>query len=169
MGSRMNRTFYSECCCPNCGQNVSFEQNASEYPEGSIEHVYYPKCSGGEILVAPKVEISYFNDELYVSDVPSYSRRLSSKPTVLNLDYKLSIDVVDGDAHIENKLNLQDKRTTIWLNPIERLLPILIEETGTIRFDENKAVFAEVLQTNPKIGAMRLLGKVAEAIMVKLY
>lgn len=167
MGIRINHMFHSECSCPGCEKNISFRQDVAEYPEGAIEHVNYPECLGGQILVKPNVDITCYDDELYVSDAPIYSKHLISKPTVLNLNNKLSIDVINGDAHIGNQLYLPGKRTTIWLNPAGKLLPILIEETGSIRFDENGAVFAEILQTNPKIGAMRLLGKVAEAVMVR--
>lgn len=167
MRTRIYYSFYADCWCPKCGQEVSFSQCASEYPEGAVEHIDYPRCSGGEILLSPEIDLPYYDDELYVSDDPIYLRRLDAEPAILNLNRKLIIDVVDGDAHIGDQLYIPNKRTTIWLNPAGRLLPILVEETGSIRFDDNSAVFSEVLQGNPKIGAMRLLGKVAEAVIVR--
>lgn len=167
MGTRTYYRFYADCQCPRCGQEISFSQSASEYPEGAVENIDYPRCSGGEILILPEIDLPYYDDELYVSDDPKYSKRLDAEPTILNLNRKLIIDVVDGDAHIGDQLYIPNKRTTIWLNPAGRLLPILVEETGSIRFEDNSAVFAEVLQSNPKIGAMRLLGKVAEAVIVR--
>ena len=167
MGTRTSYKFYADCLCPRCGQEVSFSQNASEYPEGAVEYIDYPKCSGGDILLPPEIEIPCYDDELYVSNDPIYSRRLDAAPEILNIGQKLTIDVVDGNAHIDDQLYIPNRRTTIWLNPASRLLPILVEETGTILFDENGATFAEILQTNPKIGAMRLLGKVAEAVIVR--
>ena len=167
MGIRINHTFYADCFCPKCGQRISFEQVISEYPKGSIEYAYHPKCSGGQILERPNVEITCYDDELYVSDNPTYSRHLISKPSVLNLNRGLRTNVVDGDAHIDEQQYWPNKSQIICLDPVRKLLPILIEETGSIRFDENKAVFAEILQTNPKRCAMRLLGKVAEAVMVR--
>mgnify|MGYP000927064943 FL=1 len=167
MGTRINYRFYADCSCPECGNNISFQQDVSEYPEGAIENVYYPECFGAEILNSPDIEIPIYDDEIYVSDDPLYSRQLVAEPKVLNIKGKLAIDIVDGDAHIGDQLYLPNKLTTILLNPAQRLLPILIDETGSIHFEENRAVFAEVLQKNPKIGAMCLLGKVAEAVIVR--
>lgn len=167
MGARINYTFYSECECPNCGQNMCFEQRASEYPMGAIEYVDEPTCKGGSVLIPPSVEIPYYDDDIYVSDDPVYSKRLIAEPVSLELNQKLYVDIVDGNADIGNQLYLPGKRATVWLNPAGRLLPILVEETGSIRFEDNQAVFAEIIQSNPKIGAMRLLGKVAEAVIVR--
>ncbi|MCH4007532.1 MAG: DUF572 domain-containing protein [Eubacterium sp.] len=167
MGTRINYRFYAECSCPKCGNEIVFWQDASEYPEGAVESVYYPECSGAEILNPPDIEIPIYDDEIYISNDSLYSRRFTAEPRALTIKGKLAVDIFDGDAHIENQLYLPNKRTTIWLNPAGRLLPILIEETGSIRFEENRAVFAEVLQKNPKIGAMCLLGKVAEAVIVR--
>ena len=167
MGIRINHRFYSYCTCSKCGQDISIEQEVSEYPKGNIEYAFHPKCSGGQILIAPKVESTYYGDEPHVSDNPMYSRHLISKSSVLNMDCRLNTDIVEGDAHINDPQYLSNKNSTIWLNPARKLFPILVEETGTIRFDENRAVFAEILQTNPKIRVMQLLGKVAEAVMVR--
>lgn len=167
MGTRINYAFHSISSCPTCGQEVEYEQEASEYPAGAVESIYYPNCFGAEIILLPEVAIPVYDEELYVSDDPAYSRYSSAEPEVLELGCKLCIDIEDGDAYLGTQLYIPNRRTTLWLNPAGRLLPILIEETGSIRFDDNRAVFAEVIQTNPKIGAMRLLGKVAEAVIVR--
>lgn len=169
MGARVTYTFFTECACPRCGQEILFRQAASEYPEGAIDSIYDPECDGGEVLLAPEIDFydGFYDDEIYVSDAPIHSSRYESKPTVLDINGRLGIDVVDGDAYIGDQLYLPNKQTTIWLNTAGRLLPILVEETGSIRFEDNRAVFAEILQKNPKIGAMRLLGKVAEAVIVR--
>lgn len=167
MGARTNYTFYSECTCPNCGRDIFFEQRASEYPLGAVEYVDEPTCKGGLVLTPPEVEVPNYDDDMYVSDDPIYSRRLVAEPVSLELSQKLFINVADGDANIGDQLYSPRKRATIWLNPAGRLLPILVEETGSIRFEENQAVFAEIIQSNPQIGAMRLLGKVAEAVLVR--
>ena len=96
-----------------------------------------------------------------------YSSHLKDQPTILNLNHKLNIDIVDGNANIGDQLHCPNRQTTIWRNTAGGLFPILVEETGSIRFEENKAVFAEILRTNPKISAMQLLGKVAEAVIVR--
>jgi len=111
MGTRVNYTFYSECSCPRCEQDIYFQQHASEYPAGAVDGVFNPECAGGTILAYPEVEIPYDDEELYVSDDPIYSTRLASKPIVL--DGKLNIDVVDGDAFIGNQLYIPNNRTTI--------------------------------------------------------
>ena len=166
MGTRINRMFYAESLCPNCGQIVSFRLNASEYPVGAIEAVDSPECSAGEILATPKVEIPYYDDSIYNGQLYICPGHLTTKPIVLQQN--LSIAIVDGDAYIDNQPFLPDIRDTIWVrNSARELLPILVGETGSIRFQENGAVFTEILQTNPKIGTMRLLGKVAEAVIVR--
>lgn len=167
MGDRIEYDFQAHCSCPHCEQGIALIQRASEYPLNCIEYVDSPKCSGGEILVSPRVDISFYDEEIYVSEQPHHSRIINSKPQVLDIGHRLPVDIVDGDAYIMDKINLSKRRQTIFLNPARKLLPILVEETGSIRFEENRAVFAEIVQTNPKITAMRLLGKVAEAVLVR--
>lgn len=48
-----------------------------------------------------------------------------------------------------------------------RLGEILIDETGSIRFEDNKWKLAEIITLNPNIAAMNLLGKIAEAAIVR--
>ncbi len=167
MGTRINYKFYSTCYCPNCEQEIIFEQGASEYPEGSIEDIWEPRCFGADILTEPEIDMPYYDEDIYFSDDSIYTNRLEAEPEILNLRDKLYVDIVDGDAHIGNQLYIPNKRTTLWKSSSGKLLPILLEETGSIRFEDNRFVFAEVLQSNPKIGAMRLLGKVAEAVIVR--
>ncbi len=169
MGARVTYTFFTECSCPRCGQEILFRQAASEYPEGAIDSIYDPECEGGEVLIAPEVDFydGFYDDDIYVSEEPIHSRRYESQPTVLDINGRLGIDVVDGDAYIGDQLYLPNKQNTILLNTAGRLLPILVEETGSIRFENNRVVFAEILRKNPKIGAMSLLGKVAEAVIVR--
>ena len=167
MGTRTSYKFLAISSCPRCGQEISFEQEASEYPPGAIEYVFDSKCYGGELLLLPEVDIPYYDDELYVSVDSIYTGRLDAEPEILEIRQKLNVNIIDGNADIRDQLYLPNKRTTIWLNPAKRLLPILIDETGSIRFENNQAVFAEMIQDNPRIGAMRLLGKVAEAVIVR--
>lgn len=167
MGLRIHHDFYTECTCPRCKQWISFQLAVFEYPIGSIEYIDNYKCNGGDVLETPEVDIPYYDDNLYVSVDSVYTRQSAVEPIPLNLGKKLAIDVADGDATIGDQLYASDGISTIWASPAGRLLPILVDETGSIRFDENKATFAEILLTNPNIGAMRLLGKVAEAVLVR--
>ena len=48
-----------------------------------------------------------------------------------------------------------------------RLGEILIDETGSICFEDNKWKLAEIITLDPNIAAMNLLGKIAEAVIVR--
>ncbi len=167
MGTRINYTFYAESSCPQCNQRIIFEQYASEYPEGAIENINLPNCFGGVLLQPSEIDFPFYDEEIYVSDAPIFSRKLQMEPINKNLHGKLTIHVEDGDAFLEDWLYRSGKQSTIWLNPAGKLLPILVEETGSIRFEENQAIFSEIIQTKPEVSAMRLLGKIAEAVIVR--
>ncbi len=167
MGDRIEYDFQAHCSCPHCEQGIALIQRASEYPINCVEYVDFPKCSGGEILVPPRVDIAFFDEDIYISEHPHHSRNFMPEPQVLDIGCKLPVDIVDGNAYLSDRVNLPKRQLTLYLNPARRLLPILVDETGSIRFEDNRAVFTEIIQTNPKITAMRLLGKVAEAVIVR--
>lgn len=48
-----------------------------------------------------------------------------------------------------------------------KLFDILVDELGYIRYEENRFAFKYVIENNVNRSAMRLLGKIAEAIIVR--
>ena len=58
-GYRIYYYYDAECCCPNCGNRIIYSQQASEYPEGAIEFIDKPRCSGGIIFNVDIDMVSY--------------------------------------------------------------------------------------------------------------
>lgn len=167
MGTRVYYMFCTECSCPGCGHTITYKQFASEYPETAIENISNPECIGGSILQLPEIGTRFYDDELYVTETSIYTDSMITEPQIVNPNRQLNVNIFDGDAYTYKQFFNPEKSTGIWLNPSGRLLQILVDETGSIRFKDNAAQFVEVLLRNPQIGAMRLLGKVAEAVIVK--
>lgn len=166
MGVRIEYLFNSECHCISCMNRIEYSQRVSEYPEGCIEYTDFPECVGGMLLTEPEFGIPVEDEEIYFSN-SSILRPTYTQLKKLERGERLSISIQDGDGYIDAPINVPGRSTNIWINPAGRLLSILVDETGSIRFDGNKAVFAEILSTNPNVGAMKLLGKVAEAVLVR--
>ena len=89
--------------------------------------------------------------------------------------YPLQIVLCDGEGKIiasqpysEYQYGDRDWKLAFHTHG-KKLGEILIDETGTIRFDDkkNKWIFAQVLTSDPEVSAMRLLGKIAEAVIVR--
>lgn len=89
--------------------------------------------------------------------------------------YPLQIVLCDGEGKIiasqpysEYQYGDRDWKLAFHTHG-KKLGEILIGETGTIRFDDekNKWIFAQVLTSDPEVSAMRLLGKIAEAVIVR--
>lgn len=165
-GYRIYYYYDAECCCPNCGNRITYSQQASEYPEGAIEFIDKPRCSGG-IIFNVDIDMVSYDDEFYISEYGRYYGYRESNPEKIPFGQQLNIDAYNGDGFLLGKNSPQGGISKIWVNPAGQLLPILVDETGSIRFDENKAVFAAVLSQNPNADAMKLLGKVAEAVIVR--
>ena len=164
MGQRTEYVFEAECECRFCGNNIIYQERVSEYPQGCIEYVDKPTCRGGALIFDTEFDIPVEDDNIYISETPYIVQNRTENVVPLDNRTMLKVDIVDGNAFIGEQI---PKNDMFLLNPAGRLLPILVDETRSIRFEENMAVFSEVIMTKPSVGAMRLLGKVAEAVLVR--
>lgn len=86
---------------------------------------------------------------------------------------ELQVALVDGDGHIIASQPYYDyqygNRNLKILLPVygRRLGEILVDETGSIRFEDNKWKLAEIITLDSSIASMNLLGKIAEAAIVR--
>ena len=67
------------------------------------------------------------------------------------------IDYIQGNRNIEIVSHTSGRK----------LFDILVDELGCIKYEENKLVFKYIIENNINRSAMRLLGKIAEAIIVR--
>lgn len=85
----------------------------------------------------------------------------------------LKVCLINGDGKIvcSQPINdfLRGPKNTDILNKYagRKLFDILVDDLGVIRYENNKLVLATILQLNPHDTAMRLLGKIAEAVIVR--
>lgn len=86
---------------------------------------------------------------------------------------ELQVALIDGDGHIIALQPYYDyqygKRDLKILLPAygRRLGEILVDETGSIRFEDNKWKLAEIITIDSSVASMNLLGKIAEAVIVR--
>lgn len=88
-----------------------------------------------------------------------------------------SIDLIvglvngDGELLISQPLDefLNGQKSISILNTFtgKKLFEILVDDLGIIRYEENKIVLATIFRLDPYNTAMRLLGKIAEAVIVR--
>lgn len=57
MGRRAEYDLFGRCVCEKCGNEISYRQHVSEYPDSCIESVDNPKCNGGKLIQKPSFEI----------------------------------------------------------------------------------------------------------------
>lgn len=87
---------------------------------------------------------------------------------------KLVIAIMSGDGEIKYSQPyeefIQGSRNLPILNLFtgQKLFDILVDEVGVIRYEDNKFALKIILEANNPINtAMKLLGKVAEAVIVR--
>ena len=168
MGMRTEYAFLFEKECNICGSQIRCTVRVSEYPTGTIEGIPSIECYGCEVIGNVPVKVAYHDyEEYFKSDaipvliIPKNERNRLVREVAL----------VNGNALInkaEEYLEDSIQKVTIELPTKRVLFDILVDETDTIHFDENRAVLAEIIDAkNPKKTALRLLGKVAEAVVVR--
>lgn len=85
----------------------------------------------------------------------------------------LVVGLVDGNGKLLYSQSYNEyqygKRSTDIVIPLRghSLLSILQNETGSIYYEDNRLVFKQILSTNPNVSTMRILGKIAEAVLVR--
>ena len=168
MGTRTEYTFLFEKECAKCGSQIKCTVRVSEYPTGTIEGSPSIECYGCEVIGNVPVKVAYHDYEEYFKSeaipcfiIPSKTQQRSTR----------RIALVDGDALLykpDEDLESISHKVTIELPTKRILFDILVDETNTIHFDENRAVLAEIIDAkNPRSTALQLLGKVAEAVVVR--
>ena len=87
---------------------------------------------------------------------------------------KLIVAVVDGDGNIkfqqpyEDFMNGNRNINIINIYTGQKLFDILVDELGVIRYEDNKFALKTILESSNMVNtAMRILGKVAEAVIVR--
>lgn len=84
----------------------------------------------------------------------------------------LIVGLMDGDGNITNWQEYQEfqhGKRNLQLSIAaygKDLVYLLVEQTGTIRFESNMAAFNEIILGNPREYATHLLGRLAEAVVV---
>lgn len=89
------------------------------------------------------------------------------------VNMRLIVAVEDGDGEVvfkqpysEYAQGNRDIEITSYTSG-RKLFDILVDELGYIRYDDNKFAFKYVIESNINRSVMRLLGKIAEAIIVR--
>jgi 3-deoxy-7-phosphoheptulonate synthase len=91
----------------------------------------------------------------------------------MNNNNKLIIAVENSEGKIISKQdfnNFFNKPSNIEIINLytgQKLFDILLDELGYIKWEENKWVFRYILNQNPLISVMQILGRIAEAIIVR--
>lgn len=153
MGQRTEYVFYAECQCRFCNNIIAYQERVSEYPQGNIEYIDSPRCTGGTLVIDTVFEVPQNDDEIYISDSRDHVRHQPKPFDSFGSRERLIVEICDGDAFIGDQIKDTEK---IWVNPAGRLLPILVDEIGSIRFEDNAAVFAEIISCRPNVSAMKL-------------
>lgn len=124
------------------------------------------ECRGCEEIDFGYDSVDYCNYETYI-DSSEINQIIQTRPQQAGHTLDLVLDngqaIVVGNERLYHhghiKVEIPSKR---------QLADILVDEIGTIRFDENGAALAEIIDgKNPRSTAMKILGKVAEAVVVR--
>ena len=166
MGTRTEYTFMFDGHCKRCGNHLSCTVRVSEYPSGKMEGAPSIECRGCEEIDFYYDSVDYCNYETYI-DSPEINQIIPTRPQ--QVGHKLNLVLDDGRAIVVGDGQFYHHgHITVEIPSKRQLADILVEETGTIRFDENGATFAEIIDgRNPRSTAMKILGKVAEAVVVR--
>ena len=166
MGTRTEYTFLFDDQCKRCGNRLLSTVRVSEYPPGTMEGAPSIECEGCEVIGFDYDSVEYCDYGTYV-DSPEISQIIIPRPQ--QAGHKLDLALDDGQAIVVGNEQLyRNGHITIEIPTKRQLADILVDETGTIRFDENGAALSEIIDgKNPRNTAMKILGKVAEAVVVR--
>lgn len=152
--------------CRDCGEELFVRVKAYEYPEGHIDHLVYED-----------LDVDFLKEPIIkpISSAVVQPQVIMHRSSFITEHDHFEVRLVDGDGFILGKDKLSQILDLGNRLPVLRsqlfngdMLEILVEETGLISFDRNKAVFRElILRQPPHDYVMRLLGKVAEAVIVQ--
>ena len=162
-GYRIEHSYCADDNCDYCGAYIKCCIHVSEY-NGFIEGKERIECKGCENLEPFYEYIEYDNYGEYVSN-PEIIQVIQHKYSKSGPLLKIEVD--NGNAKVCGKY-LKDKvYPSIKIPANRQLVDILIDETGTISFEENKWKLSVLIQGNLHKYTMKLLGKVAEAVVVR--
>ncbi|MBQ8940699.1 MAG: hypothetical protein IJ062_02605 [Firmicutes bacterium] len=166
MGTRTEYTFLFDGQCKRCGNRLLSTVRVSEYPPGTMEGEPSIECEGCEEIEFSSNSVEYCDYGTYINS-PEISHIIIQHPQ--QVGQKLSFVLDDGQAIVdEDERPYHNGHITIEVPFKRQLADILLEETGTIRFDGNDAVLSEIIDgKNSRNTAMKILGKVAEAVIVR--
>ena len=151
MGNRNVYEFYSETNC-------------------AIDYVSDATCENCDLLSTPQIEVPAPYGTFDEGGV-FFNQSFTSPNEIKEPLYPcINIEEGQGTLILPGGIPVRDKKRTIsFVKDRQHLADILIDETGTIRFDgkENRFALGVVLGINPQRTAMQVLGRVAEAIIVR--
>lgn len=160
-GRMSEHYFFGECNCKGCGERLFYRVKAYECPAGEFHHMDY-LCDDVDFLEEPKIK---------VLGMPSKERRIHISSQIherlLRETSELQIALINGNGQIVDPW----RRGTISTLQVpisgRRLADILIDDLGCISFWDNRFVLNEILTSNATRTINNLLGKIAEAVIVR--
>lgn len=170
MGTRNVYEFFSERSCSSCGNSLCVKFEAWEYPPGAVDYVSDALCENCILLSTPQIEVPAPYGTF--DETGGFFNQFIARKDEIKEPLYPCINVEEGQGMLllPNGVPVRDRQRTIsFVKDKQHLADILIDETGTIRFDgkENQFALGVVLGINPQRTAMQVLGRVAEAIIVR--
>ena len=160
-GMMSEHYFFGECNCRGCGERLFYRAKVYECPAGEFHHMDY-LCDDVDFLEEPKIK---------VLGMPSRERRIhisnQTNERLRREKSEIQIALTNGNGQIIDPW----RRGTISSLQVplsgRRLADILIDELGCISFRDNRFVLNEILTSNATRTINNLLGKIAEAVIVR--
>ena len=160
-GRMSEHYFFGECNCRGCGERLFYRVKVYECPAGEFHHMEY-LCDDVDFLEKPKIK---------VLGMPSRERRIhlsnQISESLRRETSEIQIALTNGNGQI---IVPWQKGTISTIQvPIGGggLADILIDDLGCISFRDNRFVLNEILTSNVTKTINNLLGKIAEAVIVR--
>ena len=160
-GMMSEHYFFGECNCRGCGERLFYRVKVYECPAGEFHHMDY-LCDDVDFLEEPKIK---------VLGMPSRERRIyisnQTNERMRRQTSEIQIALTNGNGQIVDPWR-RGAISSLQV-PISgrRLADILIDELGCISFRANRFVLNEILTSNAARTVNNLLGKIAEAVIVR--
>lgn len=162
--------FWGVCRCRECGERLFYRVKVYEYPERTIHHII-SECDDVDFLEEPQIRcVDRHKAALYQPQIayPAHSAEdLFLQPTCL--DIFSGTGTIYSSSYDINEFLVVNGTTRVRL-PVfgNKLVQILVQDTGTILYEDSKLVFKEVILPGRLHQlTMNLLGNVAEAVIVR--
>lgn len=160
-GRMSEHYFFGECNCRGCGERLFYRVKAYECPAGEFHHMDY-LCDDVDFLEEPKIK---------VLGMPSKERRIhisnQTRERLLRETSELQIALTNGQGQIVDPWRRGSISTLQVPISGRRLADIFSDELGCISFRDNRFVLNEILTSNATRTINNLLGKIAEAVIVR--